>query len=295
MVNFTKLQASGNDFILIEASGSQQDWPRLASAMCDRHFGIGADGLLLLSSSDTADFQMRVFNPDGSETEACGNGLRCLAECVVNKGLPAGKDDEAGEISVETIAGIRRIRLKRGGNKSAGIQVAMGLPGFKPEDIPITAGEGIVDIKPLLNCHIIVNDTELSLDLVSMGNPHAVCFGQYPVADFPLSRLGLEVERHKIFPNRTNFEVARVMSWQQIEARVWERGVGETMACGSGACAVAVAARRHGYVDRKVDIKLPGGVLGVEWDGAGEVFLSGSARIVFTGQWYPGEGTRRQD
>jgi len=284
-MKFTKLQAVGNDFILIEADGGSQDWSPLAIAMCDRHFGIGADGLLLLLPSDTADFQMRVFNPDGSETEACGNGLMCLAEYVVDKGLLAGKFEKAGEISVETMAGIRGIKFHKTIDKLTRIQVGMGAPKFGAEDIPVVAGQGAVDIKSMLSYHITVAGKELLLNFVSTGNPHAIYFGQRSVSDFPLSQLGPEIERHKMFPNRTNFEVANVISRQQIEARVWERGVGETLACGSGACAVAVAAQRHGYIDNKVDIKLPGGILGVEWDGVGEVFLSGAAEIVFSGEW----------
>jgi diaminopimelate epimerase len=141
---------------------------------------------------------------------------------------------------------------------------------------------------PILDYSLTVDGKELLLNIVSMGNPHAVCFWQHPVADFPLSQLGPEVERHRVFPNRINFEVANVINRQRIETRVWERGVGETLACGSGACAVTVAAQLHGYIGNKVDIKLPGGILNVEWDGVGEVLLSGSAKVVFTGEW-PGE------
>ncbi|TRZ49918.1 MAG: diaminopimelate epimerase [Dehalococcoidia bacterium] len=284
-MNFTKLQGAGNDFILVEAGGVGQDWSPLAMAMCDRHFGIGADGLLLLLPSDTADFRMRVFNPDGSETEACGNGLRCLVRYVVDKGLLPKKLEGAGEILVDTMAGIRRAKIHKAKGKLTKIQVGMGTPKFEAEDIPVVVGQDVVDIKSMLSYHICVKGKELLLNLVSMGNPHAVYFWQHSVSDFPLSELGPEVERHRMFPNRTNFEVANVISRQQIEARVWERGVGETLACGSGACAVAVAAQRHGYIDNKVDIKLPGGILGVEWDGVGEVFLSGPAEIVFTGEW----------
>ena len=137
----------------------------------------------------------------------------------------------------------------------------------------------------MLGYPLTIENTSLLLNLVSMGNPHAVYFWQRPVYEFPLPRLGPKVENLPVFPNRVNFEVAHVVSRQKIEARVWERGAGETLACGSGACAIAVAARLHGYIDNKVDIKLPGGVLGVEWDGAGEVFLSGPAEIVFNGEW----------
>jgi len=323
-MNFTKVQGAGNDFILVEASELNPDWSQMAVAMCDRHFGIGADGLLVLLPSHLADFQMHIFNPDGSEAETCGNGLRCLAKYVIDKGLLSRKiegakplqnlslplsfkgegdkggevnkeslgkglaDTETQEILVETVAGISKVRIYRARGKPAKIQVGMGEPKFGAKDIPvmIKPKEGnLVDIKPMLSCSIAVGSRELLLNFVSMGNPHAIYFGQYPVSDFPLSQLGPEVEQHKIFPNRVNFEVARVMSRRQIEARVWERGVGETLACGSGACAVAVAAQLLGYVDNKVDIKLPGGTLEVEWDEIGEVLLGGPVEIVFTGEW----------
>ena len=282
-MNFTKVQGAGNDFILVEASEVNLDWSQMAVAMCDRHFGIGADGLLvLLPPSHLADFQMHIFNPDGSEAEACGNGLRCLAKYVIDMGLAKSG---AQEISVETIAGMRKVKIYRARGKLTKIQVGMGEPKFGAKDIPVVIEPGLVDIKPMLSHHVPIGGRELLLNFVSMGNPHAVYFGQYPVADFPLSQLGPEVEQHKMFPNRVNFEVARVMSRRQIEARVWERGVGETLACGSGACAVAVAAQLLGYIDNKVDIKLPGGTLEVEWDKVGEVLLGGPAEIVFTGEW----------
>ena len=283
-MNFTKVQGAGNDFILVEAGGIDQNWSQMATAICDRHFGVGADGLLLLLPSSIADFQMRVFNPDGSEAEACGNGLRCLAKYVVDRELA---DFEAQEISVETRGGIRKIRLLRTGGKLIRIQVSMGIPKFGAKDIPVVVEQekNIVDIKPILDYPVTVDGKKLLLNFVSMGNPHAVLLHQHPVFDFPLSQIGPKIEQHKLFPNRVNFEVARVISRRKIEARVWERGVGETLACGSGACAVAVVAQLHGNIDDKVDIRLPGGILEVEWDRVGEVFLSGPAEVVFTGEW----------
>ena len=235
--------------------------------------------------SHLADFQMHIFNPDGSEAEACGNGLRCLAKYVIDMGLA---NTGAQEILVETVAGIRKAKIYRATRKPAKIQVSMGKPKFGAKDIPVVVEpeeKNLVDIKSMLSYHISMGSRELLLNFVSMGNPHAIYFYQYPVSDFPLSQLGPEVEQHKMFPNRVNFEVANVISRRQIEARVWERGVGETLACGTGACAVAVAAQLLGYVDNKVDIKLPGGTLDVEWDRGGEVLLGGPAEIVFTGEW----------
>jgi diaminopimelate epimerase len=277
-MNFTKLQGAGNDFILVEAAKKQLNWPKLAIAVCDRHFGIGADGLLLLSL-DKAKLRMRVFNPDGSEAEACGNGLRCLVKYALDKGLV---DHQAAEISVATQAGIRKARLHTKG-KATIIQLGMGKPKFGAREIPVALKTKPAE--PIMDYPLTIEGRKLALSFVSMGNPHAVYFMQSPVADFPLAEIGPRVERHPIFPRRTNFEVARVLGRKQIEARVWERGVGETLACGSGACAIAVLAKLRGYTDDRVDIKLPGGTLSVEWDGVGEVFLSGPAEIVFNGEW----------
>ncbi len=284
-MNFTKLQGVGNDFILVETSDMQRDWSQLAVAVCDRHLGVGADGLLVLLPSDVAQFKMRIFDADGSEAEACGNGIRCMAKYAFENGLI---DNEADQMLVETVAGIRTIKPYKTEGKLTEIQASMGKPKFRANDIPVIIRESegnVVDIKSMLGYPVTVDRTDLLLNLVSMGNPHAVYFWQYPVTDFPLSELGPKVEHLAIFPNRVNFEVARIISRQQIEARVWERGVGETLACGSGACAITVAAQLYGYIDNKVNIKLPGGILGVEWDGVGEVFLSGPAEIVFTGEW----------
>ena len=283
-MNFTKLQSVGNDFALVETGDTQRDWSQVAAAICDRHFGVGADGLLLLLPSDSADFRMRMFNPDGSESEACGNGLRCLVEYVIKMKLV---DIKAREISVETMAGIRKAWIYRAKDKPAKTQVSMGTPKFAAEDIPVVIEDdrGLVDIKSMLSYPVTVEGRELLLNLVSIGNPHAVYFEQHPLSDFPLLQIGPKVEHLSIFPNRINFEVARVMNRRQIEARVWERGAGETLACGSGACAMAVAAQLHGYIDNKVDIKLAGGILEVEWNGVGEIFISAPAKIVFRGEW----------
>ena len=289
-MDFTKLEGAGNDFVLVETSDTHRDWSRLATAVCNRHFGIGADGLLLLLPSETADFRMCMFNPDGSEAEACGNGLRCLVKYVISRKLLA--DGEGQEsFFIETKDGIRKAIVSQPAGRRPNIQVSMGTPRFKAGEIPVAikkSDRGLVDIKSMLNYTITVDDWKLPLNLVSMGNPHAVYFTEQPVVNFPLARIGPEVEQHGIFPHRVNFEIARLTSRQQIDARVWERGAGETLACGTGACAIAVAARLHGLIDSTVAIKLPGGILNVEWDGTGEVLLGGPTEIVFTGQW-PGE------
>ncbi len=284
-MKFTKMQSAGNDYVLVEGSDIHRDWSSLAITMCDRHFGIGADSLLLLLPSDKAEFQMCIFDTDGSEAEACGNGIRSLAKYVYEKGLVSSATNQ---ILVETIAGVREIKLYKEDNKLAGIQANMGKPGFRADEIPVVispAAREVVDIKSMIGYPVNVDGMEMLLYLVSMGNPHAIHFWQHPVSEFPLSRVGPKVENLDIFPNRVNFEVARVISPGQIEARVWERGVGETLACGSGGCAITVAAQLLGFTDNKVDIKVTGGLLHVEWDGKGEVLLSGPAEIVFEGQW----------
>ena len=266
------MQATGNDFVLIETDETDRNWSSLAKAMCNRHFGVGADGLILVLPSKTTDIAMRFFNPDGSEAEACGNGLRCLARYAIDRGLVG-----AQKLAVETLGGIRRVC-----SRGRLIQVEMGAPRFKAEELPMLV-EGQLDI--ILDYPITVDGQSLLLTCLSMGNPHAVCFLDKPVSNFALFEVGPKVECHPIFPNRVNFEVANVLGRKKVRARVWERGVGETLSCGTGACAIAVAARLHDRVDNQVDIILPGGTLTVDWDGVGEVMLSGPAELVFWGEW----------
>jgi diaminopimelate epimerase len=284
-MNFAKLQGAGNDFVLVETSDKKRDWSQMAVAICDRRFGAGADGLILLMPSDVADYQMRIFNADGSEAEACGNGLRCLVRYLLEKGITT---QEAKEVLIETIAGTRKAQITRTRGKRAEIRVSLGVPKFGAKDIPLVMGEGdnkLLDIKSMLGYTVTVAKQKLRLNFVSLGNPHAIHFSSQPVAGFPLAQTGPRVEHHKMFPQRTNFEVARVLSRKQIEARVWERGVGETLACGTGAAAVAIAAQLNGLVDSSVVIRLPGGILDVTWNGVGEVWLGGPAELVFTGEW----------
>ncbi len=284
-MNFTKLQGAGNDFALVETTDTARNWSHLAVSICNRHFGVGADGLILLMPSDRVDYKMRIFNADGSEAEACGNGLRCLVRYVLERGLVANRG--AKELLIETVAGIRKAKITEVVGRPAEIRVSLGVPKFAAKDIPVLeeGSAGLVDIKSMLSYTVTVCSRKLKLNFVSMGNPHAIHFSSQLVASFPLAQLGPRVEHHKMFPKRTNFEVARVLSREQIEARVWERGIGETLACGSGAAAVAVAAQLNGLVDDRVTIALPGGNLEVVWDGISEVFLGGPAEMVFTGRW----------
>jgi diaminopimelate epimerase len=229
---------------------------------------------------------MRLFNSDGSEAEVSGNGLRCFAKYTIEEGLtgkmPSRVEQINRSLTIETLSGARQVKAHMSRNRVNRAEVNMGLPRFQPEQIPVKVK---VDIIPILNYLLVIDGKKLTLALLSIGNPHAVSFLSQPVADFPLSEIGAKVEKHPMFPQRTNFEVARVLGRGRIEARVWERGVGETLACGSGASALAVAARLLDYVDRQVDIILAGGTLTVSWDMAGEVLLSGSVEEVFRGEW----------
>jgi len=283
-MKFTKLQATGNDFILIDARDKEGEWEELARAMCHRRLGIGSDGLILVTASLRADIGMRIFNPDGSEAEVCGNGLRCLTKYVVDR-----KIVDKSNLVVDTPSGIRKVEVfgEAGGVKQA--RVAMGTPQFQPKEIPIRFDllkASHREIKPpILDYPLVVANRKLVLSFVSMGNPHAVTFLTTSVVDFPLAEIGPQVETNPLFPKRTNFEIARVVSYGKIEARVWERGAGETLSCGSGACAIGVLACLKGYVGDLVDIMLPGGILTVTWDGVGEVWLSGPVAEVFSGEW----------
>jgi diaminopimelate epimerase len=295
-MKFSKLQASGNDFILVDARTTERKWSKLARAMCDRHFGIGADGLILVQDSTSADLKMRTFNSDGSEAETCGNGLRCFTKYAIEKGLVSKMPSQAMSrlhrskraLTIETLSGMRKAKAYVSGNKVNRVEVNMGLPRFQPKQIPVKVNMPIA-AAPILNYPLAMDRKKLTLSLLSMGNPHAVSFSFQPVVDFPLAELGPKVEQHPVFPQRTNFEVARVLSRGKIEARIWERGVGETLACGSGACAIAVTAQLLNYVEPQVDIILKGGTLTVSWDRAGEVLLSGPVEEVFTGEWLEGK------
>ena len=280
---FTKLQGLGNDFVLVDARDTPGgEWGILSRRMCQRHFGVGSDGLLVLLNSTPADFRMRMFNPDGSEAEACGNGLRCLVRYIVSKGL-----NNTDRLLIETAAGLRTAELVRQVSGETLIKVSMGRPAFHPESLPVVveAGRGnMLDIM-LGDYPLVVDGTELKLSFVSMGNPHAVHFTTGTVSGFPLVTVGPKVEKNPLFPRGVNLEIVHMTDYGQCEARVWERGAGETLACGSGACAAAVAARMHGLAGDVLKINLPGGMAEVAWDGQGEVWLTGPAEVVFVGEW----------
>ena len=277
-MRFTKLHGAGNDFIVIDARDIERDWSKLAAQICERHVGAGADGLLLLDESTPADLRMRLYNADGSEAELSGNGMRCFVKYAADRGLVRLQD---GALTVETLAGIVTAQATLQDGHVSSVRVAMGRPRFAPQEVPVAVEAD----PPLLDVALDVDGAQLSVACVSMGNPHAVQFIDSPVSDYPLSTIGPQVERHPLFPKRVNFEVARVLARDRIEARTWERGVGETLACGTGACAVLVAARLRDLVDNCVELREPGGTLELEWDGEGEVYLTGPVAEVYEGEW----------
>ena len=277
-MRFTKLHGAGNDFIIVDARDDDRDWSKLAIAICDRHKGVGADGLLTINDSDVAGLRMGLYNADGSEAELSGNGIRCFAKYAVDRGLVHTNN---GVVTIETLAGVIAAEVQLTDGKVTSARVSMGRPRFAPQDIPMT----LEAEPPLTDVQLELDGQTLRVTCLSMGNPHAIHLSDSPVAGFPLHTVGPQVENHATFPKRVNFSVAHVTSRSQIEARTWERGVGPTLACGSGSSAVIVAARLAGLVGDEVAIQVPGGVLDLAWDGEGEVSLSGPAVEVFEGEW----------
>ena len=272
------MHGAGNDFLLIEARGDERDWESLARAMCERHFGAGADGLILVMPSSRADAGMRLFNADGSEAEVSGNGVRCLVKYIIERGIARPKE---GRVTIEAIHAVLEAGVAMDGETVSRVRLSMGRPRFAPSEVPVVAEMPA----PVLDLPLEVDGQRLLVSCLSMGNPHAVQFIEEPVESYPLERIGPKVEHHAAFPSRVNFGVARVLDRERMDVRVWERGVGETLACGSGCCAAMVAARLKDLVGDRVDITQPGGVLNVEWDGRGDVFLSGTAEFVYEGDW----------
>lgn len=273
MLPFTKLQALGNDCVLVDLIRCRlAESPRLVKKLCNRRSGIGADQLLLLSKSrkQGADFKMRVFNQDGSEAEMCGNGIRCLGLYIRE-----AKYTQKKEIRVETLAGIRTVRVT-----SKNIHVNLGEPKLKGKEIPVHLSGRIIN-RPLK-----VEMKDFRITCLSLGNPHCIIF-QENLDGFDVARFGPLLESHHIFPNRSNISFVNVLSTTAIKARVWERGAGETPACGTGAAAILVASVLNGYTERKAVVELAGGKLEVEWDKkSNSVWLAGPAEKVYEGQFY---------
>ncbi len=269
---FTKMHGAGNDFVVLD--GVRHEFPALeplAARLCDRHFGIGADQLLVVRPSSAADFRMEIWNADGSQVEMCANGIRCFYKYLRDRGLTSGD-----EIGVETLSGVVRPRWAGAGR----VVVDMGRPVLEPAKIPTTLGSGE---GPVLDAPLEVDGASLLVSSVSMGNPHAVLFVDDPDTA-PVERLGPEIEHHPAFPNRVNVEFVAPVGRQRIRQRTWERGSGETLACGSGACAVAVVAMLKGEAESRVTIELRGGELEIDWPGGdAHVRMTGPAAEVYTG------------
>ena len=273
-LKFTKMHGAGNDYIYINGFQHKIDNPgELAIKLSNRNFGIGSDGLVLILPSETCDFRMQMFNSDGSEAEMCGNASRCVGKFVYDNGLTSKK-----EITLETLAGTKYITLLDGDAKSRKITVDMGEPILDPQLIPVN-----VDSKPVINYPLDIDGKIWEVTCVSMGNPHAVTFTK-DIDKLDLPVLGPKFEKNPIFPRKTNTEFIEVIDGNNLNMRVWERGAGETLACGTGACAASVAASLNGLTDRKVTIHLLGGDLNIEWrESNNHVYMTGEAVTVFEG------------
>lgn len=278
MLEFTKLHGLGNDYIYLNAFDqdiSEYDLPILAQILSDRHFGIGSNGVILIMPAEQADFRMRIFNSDGSEAEMCGNGIRGLAKYVYERGMT-----DQTTISIETGAGILRVALTIGEGAVTAVTVDMGAPRLERCQIPIIgepANESVVE-QPLE-----IAGQVFDITAVSMGNPHCVIFVD-DTNSFDVAAIGPQLENHELFPERTNVEFVTVVDRQRLRMRVWERGAGETLACGTGACAAVVAAVLTDRTERQVQVELQAGNLLIEWHEDEHVFMTGPATEVFSGQ-----------
>lgn len=275
-IQFTKMQGAGNDYVYINAFQYPIEHPEEAAIrLSNRHFGVGSDGLVLIMPSDSCDFRMRMFNADGSEAQMCGNASRCIGKYVYEKGLT-----NKTSFTLETLSGVKHLSLTVQDKTVKEIEVDMGRPVLTPTEIPVLLPE----VDEVIDYPINISGFPLHLNCVSMGNPHAVFFVN-DLSEIDIHGLGRILEHHPVFPERTNVEFAQVLSREEIKMRVWERGSGETMACGTGACATVVAAIKNGLCDKKVLVHLPGGDLYIKWENETDsVMLSGPAEIVFEGE-----------
>ncbi|MBD1893288.1 MULTISPECIES: diaminopimelate epimerase [unclassified Coleofasciculus] len=276
-IEFTKYHGLGNDFILIDNRSSSEPkvTPEQAVKFCDRHFGIGADGVIFaMPGQDGTDYTMRIFNSDGSEPEMCGNGIRCLAQFIADL---EGKSTQEIQYRIHTLAGVMTPHIKPDGK----VTVDMGMPGLLAAEIPTTLGAA--DEKVIAQ-PLEVADATWLVTCVSMGNPHCITFVE-DVAAIPLENIGPQFEHHPVFPKRTNTEFIQVVRPDYLKMRVWERGAGTTLACGTGACATVVAGVLTGKSDRIATVELPGGCLEIEWSEIDQrVYMTGPAERVFAGQ-----------
>lgn len=275
-IEFAKYHGLGNDFVILEhGEGAPALSATDIAALCDRHTGVGADGLLIVRASETADFRMVYHNANGTEAEMCGNGIRCFAKYLHDYRLTTKT-----ALDVETGAGLKHVELLTEGGVAVAAAVDMGEPAFAPAGIPVRAGD-----LEAVNVPLPTSRGEVFATCVSMGNPHCVLFGP-DTGSAPVAALGYELEHSQVFPEGVNVEFVQVIDPGRIKVRVWERGVGETMACGTGACAAAVASARLRLTARVLDVELPGGVLSIDWTERGAVIMTGPAAQVFSGTYF---------
>lgn len=275
-MKFTKMQGCGNDYVYVNGFTEQiKDKPAFVRAVSDRHFGVGGDGAIFINPSDVADFEMEMYNADGSRSEMCGNGIRCVAKFVYDKGMT---DQE--HISIVSAGQIKYLDLDVKDGKVANVKVNMGAPILCAKDVPV-----ISTMEESVDEPIVVQDKEYRMTCVSMGNPHAIVFMD-DVANLEIEKIGPYFENHAVFPNRTNTEFVEIVNRNRVNMRVWERGTGETLACGTGCCATVVACVLNGLTDTTVTVKVLGGEILIEWDReANLVYMTGPATTVFEGEF----------
>ena len=274
MIKFTKMQGLGNDYVYIDAINQKiENESSLAQFVSNRHFGIGSDGLILICDSKIADFKMRMFNSDGSEAEMCGNGIRCVGKFVYDKGLTSKTI-----LKIETLAGIKELKLNLKEGMVDTVRVDMGEPILEAEKVPVISREKMVK-----NLKLEIEEREFNFTCVSMGNPHAITFVEN-IKEFEVEKYGSKVEVYEKFPQKTNVEFIEIVNKNYMKMRVWERGSGETLACGTGACASVVAGVINNLIERKVTVELLGGNLEIEWNKEdNHVYMTGPAVTVYEG------------
>lgn len=285
MIKFTKMHGLGNDYVYMDSINQEIDDPsKMSQYVSDRHFGVGSDGLILICNSDVADFKMRMFNSDGSEAEMCGNGIRCVGKFVYDKGL-TNKEI----ITVETLAGIKELLLNIEDGVVSTVRVDMGQPILEASKIPVVSDEDVVR-----NLNLKAIDREFIFTCVSIGNPHAITVVE-DNKNFDVYKYGSILEVDKAFPNKSNIEFVTIEDRNNVSMRVWERGAGETLACGTGASAVVVACCLNQLTERNVCVHLLGGDLDIEWNkNDNHVYMTGSATMVFEGELYPKKLVRKK-
>ena len=276
---FFKMQGLGNDYVYIDCINGEEpiDIKNLTQKLSNRHFGVGSDGLILLCKSKVADLKMRMFNSDGSEAQMCGNGIRCVAKLAYELGLICEEIT-----TIETLSGIKTLKLNIVNGKVKTVEVDMGVPILEATKIPVSSSAKIEDKK--VKAEVKVKNKKIELTCVSMGNPHAVTFVN-DIKNFKVAEYGPILENSDIFPEKANIEFVEIVDKNNIKMRVWERGTGETLACGTGACSSVVASSLNGYTDRKVNVQLLGGNLEIEWKPNNHVHMTGPAVTVFKGEW----------